>query len=80
MHKRNFNHTISVDSETGEYWDGHRALKNQSQINLVIEKVSTGRSVGNDDVVRVRGLFQLVVVKITKMVICLLYTSDAADE
>ena len=67
MDMSKLNHTISVDSETGDYWDGQRALMTQAQINSVIKKTSTGRLAGNVNAVPVRELIKWVVVKIILM-------------
>jgi hypothetical protein len=69
MDKRKLNHMISVDSETGDYWDGQRALKTQAQINSVIKPVSAGWLRGNFRIARFRALIQLLVVKIVLMIV-----------
>ena len=69
MDKRKLNHTISVDSETGEYWDGQQVLKTQAQINSAIKPASVGRSSESASVGRVQALIQLLVVKITLMIL-----------
>jgi len=68
MDMSKLNHTISVDSETGEYWDGQRALTKHAQFNSVIKKASTGRLAGNVGAVPVRDLFQMLVLKIIFMI------------
>jgi hypothetical protein len=69
MDRRKLNHLISVDSETGEYWDGQRALKTQAKINSVIHPASTGGSSRKVCVACFNRLLQFLVVKIIFMIV-----------
>jgi len=69
MDKSKLNHTISVDAETGKYWDGQRSLTSQAQINSVIKKASTGRSTVNVSGIPLSELLKLVVMKIILMLV-----------
>jgi len=69
MDKRKLIHSISVDSETGDYWDGQRILKTQAQINSVIKLASTGGSCGNESVACVQTLIQLAIVKMILVIV-----------
>ena len=69
MNRRRLNHPISVDSETGEYWNGQNALKTQAQINSFIKPSSKTRSNGYFDVARVRALIEWVVVRIMLLIV-----------
>jgi hypothetical protein len=64
MDKRKSHQMISVDSETGVYWVGERALKTQAQINAVIKPALKDRSKKNDRADRVQTLNELAVIRV----------------
>jgi hypothetical protein len=66
MDKLKSHQLISVDSETGVYWDGQRVLTTQSQINAVIRPARVERLHRDDRVARVQTFIQLSAMKIIR--------------
>lgn len=52
MEQTKQNHLISVDSETGFYWNGERVLRHKALISAVIEQETTKKYVGHGRVLR----------------------------
>jgi hypothetical protein len=61
MDKCKSNHFISVDSETGIYWDGERQLRAQPQVNVAINQATAETYVN-----RGRALFNFAVMKLIR--------------
>ena len=66
MDNRKSNHMISVDSETGVYWDGQRALITQTQINAALKPALIKRSSTKDYVARGQILIQFAAMRILR--------------